>query len=145
VGTFAFVMLLERDGQLVTDISALHMYAMQAPGKALAVLALFCSLAGVPPFLGFFGKLYVLRAAYDGGLAWLAIAGVIASVIGAYYYLRIVYFMYFGKEQDDPIPSGGTLVNQGLVTGCGIAMLGGVLVLYYVEIPALAAAISLVQ
>lgn len=145
VGTFAFVMLLERDGQLVTDISALHMYAMQAPGKALAVLALFFSLAGVPPFLGFFGKLYVLRAAYDGGLAWLAIAGVIASVIGAYYYLRIVYFMYFGKELDDPIPSGGTLVNQGLVTGCGIAMLGGVLVLYYVEIPALAAAISLVQ
>lgn len=145
VGTFAFVMLLERDGQLVTDISALHMYAAQAPGKALAVLALFFSLAGVPPFLGFFGKLYVLRAAYDGGLAWLAIAGVIASVIGAYYYLRIVYFMYFGKEQDDPIPSGGTLVNQGLVTGCGIAMLGGVLVLYYVEIPALAAAISLVQ
>jgi NADH-quinone oxidoreductase subunit N len=145
VGTFAFVMLLERDGQLVTDISALHMYAMQAPGKALAVLALFCSLAGVPPFLGFFGKLYVLRAAYDGGLAWLAIAGVIASVIGAYYYLRIVYFMYFGKELDDPIPSGGTLVNQGLVTGCGIAMLGGVLVLYFVEIPALAAAMSLVQ
>ena len=65
------------------------------------MLVLLFSLAGVPPMLGFFGKFYVLRAAYDAGLAWLAIAGVVASVIGAFYYLRIVYYMYFGEEGED--------------------------------------------
>ena len=80
------------------------------------------SLAGVPPLLGFFGKFYVLRAAYDGGLAWLAVAGVVASVIGAFYYLRIVYFMYFGEDTDglDRKPSPVlwvTAVATGLVVG----------------------------
>jgi len=100
VGTFAFILSLSRDGQPVTTIDALHVYSKREPGKALAVLVLMFSLAGVPPLVGFFGKFYVLRAAYDAGLAWLAIAGVIASVIGAFYYLRIVFYMYFGDEGD---------------------------------------------
>ena len=70
------------------------------PLRALAILVMMFSLAGVPPMLGFFAKFNVLRAAYDAGLVWLAVAGVIASVIGAFYYLRIVYFMYFGDEED---------------------------------------------
>jgi NADH-quinone oxidoreductase subunit N len=94
VGTFAFILMLEKDGKPVTDITALNSYAKREPAKALAMLILLFSLAGVPPMLGFFGKFYVLRAAYDAGLAWLAVAGVIASVIGAFYYLRIVYYMY---------------------------------------------------
>ena len=96
IGTFAFILSMEKDGQPVTEISSLNMYATAQPGRAFAMLILLFSLAGVPPMLGFFGKLYVLRAAYDADLAWLAIAGVIASVIGAFYYLRIVFFMYFG-------------------------------------------------
>jgi formate hydrogenlyase subunit 3/multisubunit Na+/H+ antiporter MnhD subunit len=72
----------ERDGQAVTDIRALNMYSKSDPLKALAVLVLMFSLAGVPPLVGFFGKFYVLRAAVEGGMAWLAVAGVIASVIG---------------------------------------------------------------
>ncbi|UZD91889.1 NADH-quinone oxidoreductase subunit NuoN [Cognatishimia activa] len=98
VGTFAFILSMSRDGQPVTNIDALNMYSRREPGKALAVLVLMFSLAGVPPLVGFFGKFYALRAAYDAGLAWLAIAGVIASVIGAFYYLRIVFYMYFGDE-----------------------------------------------
>ena len=85
VGTFAFILSMERDGQPVTDIRALNLYSKAHPGRALAMLILLFSLAGVPPLLGFFGKLYVLRAAYEGGLVWLAVAGVIASVIGAFY------------------------------------------------------------
>jgi NADH-quinone oxidoreductase subunit N len=100
VGTFAFILSMEKDGQPVTDINALNMYSKREPGKALAVLVLMFSLAGVPPLVGFFGKFYVLRAAYDAGLAWLAILGVVASVIGAFYYLRIVFYMYFGEEGD---------------------------------------------
>jgi NADH-quinone oxidoreductase subunit N len=99
LGTFAFILSMERNGQPVTDIASLGLYAREAPGRALALLVLFFSLAGVPPMVGFFGKFYVLRAALEAGLTWLAVAGVVASVIGAYYYLRIVYLMYFGEAR----------------------------------------------
>ena len=69
IGTFAFILSMSRDGQPVTDIASLNMYSKKEPGRALAMLVLLFSLAGVPPLVGFFGKLYVLRAAYDAGLA----------------------------------------------------------------------------
>ncbi len=72
IGTFAFILSMEKDGQAVTDIGALNQYAKREPGKALAMLILLFSMAGVPPMVGFFGKLYVLRAAYEAGLhGWL--------------------------------------------------------------------------
>lgn len=98
LGTFAFIMSLEKDGQPVTDIHSLNMFSKREPLKALAMLVLLFSLAGVPPMLGFFAKFYVLKAAVDAGMAWLALAGAVASVIGAFYYLRIVFFMYFGQD-----------------------------------------------
>ena len=97
VGVFAFILNMERDGKPVTDIYALGLYSRVEPARALALAVLLFSLAGVPPLVGFFGKFYVLKAAVDAGLVWLAVAGVVASVIGAYYYLRIVYLMYFGE------------------------------------------------
>ena len=100
VGTFAFILSLERDGRPVTDLASLNRFASAEPLKAFAVLFLMFSLAGVPPFLGFFAKLGVLTAAVNGGMAWLAVMGVIASVIGAFYYLRIVYYMFFGAETE---------------------------------------------
>ena len=100
VGTFAFIMSMEKDGKPVTDIGSLNQFSKREPLKALAMLVLLFSLAGVPPMLGFFGKFYVLKAAVDADMAWLALAGAVASVIGAFYYLRIVYYMYFGEEVD---------------------------------------------
>ena len=100
VGTFAFIMSMEKDGKPVTDIGSLNQFAKREPLKALAMLVLLFSLAGVPPMLGFFGKFYVLKAAVDADMAWLALAGAVASVIGAFYYLRIVFYMYFGAEVD---------------------------------------------
>ena len=100
IGTFAFILSMEREGKVVTDINALNQYSKQEPLKALALLVLMFSLAGVPPLVGFFGKFYVLQAAVQADMAWLAVAGVIASVIGAFYYIRIVYYMYFGEETD---------------------------------------------
>ena len=97
IGTFAFILSMERDGRPVSDIAALNGLANIDPMRALALLVLMFSLAGVPPMVGFFGKFYVLQAAVDAGLTWLALAGVVASVIGAFYYLRIVYFLYFGE------------------------------------------------
>ena len=93
IGAFAFIVTMERDGEAVSDIRGLSMLSRRDPTKALALLVIFFSLAGVPPLVGFFGKFYVLNAAVDAGLGWLAVAGVIASVIGAFYYIRIVYFL----------------------------------------------------
>ena len=92
--------------------------------KAIAVLILFFSLAGVPPMLGFFAKLGVLNAAVDAGMGWMAVAGVIASVIGAFYYLRIVYYMYFGSESD-PVTSRMGPVSYVMLVGAAAAVLLG--------------------
>ncbi len=144
LGTFAFILGMERNGRPVTDIDALHNYARAEPLRALAMLILLFSLAGVPPMVGFFGKFYVLRAAYDAGLGWLAVAGVIASVIGAFYYLRIVYFMYFGEERD-PLDPGMTLPLRIVLLGSAAIMVLGVVNLFGIEPLAAAAAATLVQ
>lgn len=148
VGTFAFILSMEKDGQPVTDINALNMYAKREPGKALAMLVLLFSLAGVPPMVGFFGKFYVLKAAYEAGLVWLAVLGVIASVIGAFYYIRIVYYMYFGEEGDESLDKGSAPVLWGflMVSAAiiGLAWLPG-LNLLGLETWAAAAAATLVN
>ncbi|KEJ97970.1 NADH-quinone oxidoreductase subunit NuoN [Pseudosulfitobacter pseudonitzschiae] len=145
VGTFAFILMMERDGQPVVDVASLNMYAKREPGKALAMLVLLFSLAGVPPMLGFFGKLYVLRAAYEGGLAWLAIAGVVASVIGAFYYLRIVFYMYFGDENAEGLDGGKSPVLWGFLMASAVVMVLGIVNMFGVEGAAAAAAASLVN
>ena len=142
LGTFAFILSMERDGRPVTDIGSLNQFARAEPLKAMAMLVLLFSLAGVPPMLGFFGKFYVLKAAVDAGLVWLAIAGAVASVIGAFYYLRIVYFMYFGAEQD-PVESRMSPVQWLMLVGVAAAMLIGVVNLFGIEPIALHAAEAL--
>ncbi len=140
IGTFAFILSMEKDGQPVTDIRMLNQYAKREPGRALALLILMFSLAGVPPMLGFFGKLYVLRAAYEAGLAWLAIAGVIASVIGAFYYLRIVYYMYFGEDGQDELETNASPVLFGFLMASAVIMVFGIINMFGVEGAAAAAA-----
>lgn len=144
IGTFAFILMLGKDGKPITDIRALNLYARREPGKALAMLILLFSLAGVPPMLGFFGKLYVLNAAYDAGLAWLAIAGVIASVIGAFYYLRIVYYMYFGEEGEE-LDSNRSPILWGFLMASAAVMLLGIINMFGVEGAAAAASVALVN
>jgi NADH-quinone oxidoreductase subunit N len=142
IGTFAFILSLERDGVSVSDLDSLNMFSKSEPLKAMVVLILMFSLAGVPPMLGFFGKLYVLQAAYDAGMAWLAIAGVIASVIGAFYYLRVVYFMYFGKDIT-PATSRMAPVQWVVFMAVGAIVLLGMINLFGIEGPAQAAAEAL--
>ena len=144
VGTFAFILLMEKDGTPVVTISSLSMYSRRAPTKALAMLVLLFSLAGVPPLVGFFAKYYVLLAAVEAGLAWLAVAGVIASVIGAFYYLRIVYLMYFGAEESE-LDTGGSRILSAFLIASAAAMVFGVVNLFGVEGVAEAAAATLVN
>ena len=143
LGTFAFIMSMERDGKPVTSIDSLNLFSKREPLKALALLVLMFSLAGVPPMLGFFGKFYVLKAAVDADMTWLALAGAVASVIGAFYYLRIVFFMYFGKESEGAV-SRMVPVQWAVFIAVAAIMLLGVINLFGIEAPALAAAQALV-
>lgn len=145
IGTFAFIMSMEKDGQPVTDISAMNMLSKTDPTKAIAMLVMLFSLAGVPPMLGFFGKFYVLQAAFDAGLIWLAVLGVIASVIGAFYYLRIVYFMYFGEEQEVALDRTTYPVLNGMLVVSAIIMVVGIVNMFGIESVAQSAAAALVN
>ena len=145
IGVFAFILLMEKDGQPVTDISALSLYSKNNPGRALTLLVLMFSLAGVPPFLGFFGKLYVWRAALEGGLTWLVIASAVASAIGAYYYLRIVFLMYFGEDRSDAVDSNRGGLLGGFLVVSAVIMLVGIINMFGVEGVAGLAAATLVN
>jgi NADH-quinone oxidoreductase subunit N len=144
IGTFAFILSMERDGVPVTRIDSLHMLSKKAPLPAFAMMILLFSLAGVPPMLGFFGKFYVLQAAVDAGMAWLAVAGAVASVIGLYYYLRIVFYMYFGKDGEGiDARMGGA--QWAALMGSALIMVLGIVNLFGVESVALNAAQALVR
>jgi NADH-quinone oxidoreductase subunit N len=101
LGSFACILAMRRGDQPVEEISDLSGLARRQPLVAFFFAALLFSLAGVPPLAGFFAKFYVFLAAIDAHLYGLAVIGVLASVVGAYYYLRIVKIMYM----DEPAPS----------------------------------------
>ena len=100
-GVFGCILMMRRDGQMVENISDLSGLARTQPRLAFVFAALMFSLAGIPPLAGFFAKFYVFLAAIQAHLYILAVLGVLASVIGAYYYLRIVKIIYF----DEPAPA----------------------------------------
>ena len=99
LGTFAVIIALKRDGEAVETISDFAGLARTNPVMAFFMAMLLFSLAGIPPLAGFFAKFYVLIAAINAGLYVLAVLGVLASVIGAYYYLYIVKVMYFDEPK----------------------------------------------
>ena len=102
VGAWGIILSMRRpDGALVENIDDLSGLAHTRPLMAVAMGIFLFSLAGVPPLAGFFGKFYVFFAAINAGLYTLAILGVLATVVGSYYYLRIVKVMYF----DEPAPA----------------------------------------
>lgn len=115
LGVFACVLALRRNGAPAEKIDDLAGLARQQPLFAAAIGVFMFSLAGIPPLAGFFGKFYVFMAAVDAGLTPLAIIGVLASVVGAYYYLRIVKIMYFDETLDPLDRSIGR--DYGIVLG----------------------------
>lgn len=144
IGAFAFILNMERDNRPVTEISALGLYSKVEPARAVAFAALLFSLAGIPPLAGFFGKFFVLKAAVDAGMAWLAIAGVLASVIGAFYYVRIVYLMYFG-EPADSLNGHMPPTHYALLMASAIFIVFGVVNLFGMDSLAAVAASALLQ
>ncbi|MGN6225252.1 NADH-quinone oxidoreductase subunit NuoN [Pseudoxanthomonas sp.] len=96
---FGAIVVLSRQGFEADRIDDFKGLNARNPWQAGLVLCVMASLAGVPPFLGFWAKLVVLGAALKGGFTWLAILGVVCAVIGAFYYLRVIKVMYF----DEPV------------------------------------------
>ncbi len=116
IGTFGCIMAMRAKGQMLENISDLAGLGRTQPMVAAALGILMFSMAGIPPLAGFFGKLYVFLAAIEAGLYALAVIGVLTSVVGAFYYLRIVKLMYFDEAAepfDRPIESEVSMVIAG--------------------------------
>ncbi|HET6724879.1 MAG TPA: NADH-quinone oxidoreductase subunit NuoN [Gammaproteobacteria bacterium] len=119
---FGMVILLSRRGFEADQISDFKGLNDRSPWFAAMMLCAMFGMAGVPPFLGFFAKLYVIEAILNIGLVWLAIVAVLFSVISAFYYLRIVKFMYFDRS-DDRTPLEGGWDLKWVLSGNSLAIL----------------------
>ncbi|MBE0411027.1 MAG: NADH-quinone oxidoreductase subunit N, partial [Anaerolineales bacterium] len=108
------------------EISAYSGLSRRSPGLALVSLATFLSLAGMPPFGGFIAKVLVFAAAVEAGLVWLAVVGVLNSIIGLYYYLIVlkVIYLYRSEDEDKPFPIARTYNIAFVVLIIGIILLG---------------------
>ncbi len=116
VGTFAVILAMRQKGRMVEGIGDLAGLSRTNPMMALVLAIFMFSMAGIPPLAGFWSKLAVFMAAIDSGLIFLAIVGVLTSVVGAYYYLRIIKVMYFDEPAesfDRPMPKSLATVMGG--------------------------------
>jgi NADH-quinone oxidoreductase subunit N len=103
---FGAIIVLSGQGFEADRIDDFKGLNARSPWLAGLVLCIMASLAGVPPFLGFWAKLAVLKAALQGDMLWLAIVGIVFAVVGAFYYLRIIKVMYFDEPVvGTPMPS----------------------------------------
>ena len=100
---FGTIVVVSRQGFEADRIEDFKGLNTRSPWMAGLVLCVMASLAGVPPFLGFWAKLAVLRAAWEGGQIWLVIVGIVFAVIGAFYYLRVIRAMYFDEPEGEPM------------------------------------------
>lgn len=113
---FGAIIALSRAGFEAENIEDFKGLNARNPWMAALVLCIMASLAGIPPFLGFWTKLAVLGAAVNGGLLWLAILGVLCAVVGCFYYLRVIKVMYFDEPVGEAMPRNNDRV-LGVVLG----------------------------
>ncbi len=104
IAAFAVVGMLQRDTRRFGGLNSFAGLGSRSPARAAAMGVLMLSLTGIPPTVGFFAKLYVLLAAVDAGLAWLAVILVLNAAMAAFYYLRVVVYMYMRDPEDEPAP-----------------------------------------
>jgi NADH-quinone oxidoreductase subunit N len=102
-GSFGMVILLSRQGFEAAELSDFKGLNARSPWFAFMMLFFMFGLAGVPPWVGFFAKLNAINAVLDAGFPGLAVLMVLAAVVGAYYYIRVVWFMYFESAEDRAI------------------------------------------
>ena len=123
LASFGMVIFMSRAGFEADNLDDYKGLNERSPWHAFLMLMVMFSMAGVPPFLGFWSKLFVIQAAVQADLVWLAVAAVVFSVIGAFYYLRVVKLMYFDKPADSaPLEAGWGM--RMTISANALAMLG---------------------
>ncbi len=125
IAAFSVVGMLQRDPRRFGGLNAFAGLAGRAPALAAAMAILLLSLTGIPPTVGFFAKLYVLVATVDAGVAWLAVAIALNAALAAFYYLRVIVYMYMREPEAEPAP-----IERSPLTVLALAVsVGGVLAL----------------
>jgi NADH-quinone oxidoreductase subunit N len=122
-GAFGMILLLARQGFEADKLEDFKGLNARSPWFAGMMAILMFSLAGVPPFIGFWAKLGVIQAVLGVQLTWLAVVAVLFSVVGAYYYLRIVKLMYF-DEPSDAAAIGGSMLMRTVLSANALLVLG---------------------
>jgi len=100
LGLFSCLLMLKRNNQYYESVEDLSGLSKNHPILSLSLLAILFSLAGIPPLAGFFAKFYVFKAAVEQSMYFLAIVGLLSTVIAAFYYLRIIKIIYFDPEKE---------------------------------------------
>lgn len=124
LSTFGLILLLSRQGFECEEISDLKGLNRRNPLLAGVLLLSMFSLAGIPPLSGFYAKLVVLQAVVGAGHVWLAVFAVMCSLIGAFYYLRVVKTAYFDEPEDNVTLGAGTLATRGVMSLNGLLVIG---------------------
>ena len=127
LGTFGLIQLMARMGFEADQLTDLRGLNKRSPWMAFAAMILMFSLAGVPPTVGFQAKLSVLQAVVNAGQIWLAVLAVLASLVGAFYYLRVVKIMYFEEPTDEAPLAPATDARVLLAVNGGLVLLLGLL------------------
>ena len=129
VGTFACILCMSRGGRMVEGIEDLAGLGKTNPGMAFVMAMFMFSMAGIPPLAGFFGKMYIFLAAIQAEFYTLAIIGVVSSVVGAFYYIRIIKIMYF----DDAVDAFDRPIGRELTA---ILVATSIVILFFFVFPA---------
>ena len=125
LGSFGMIMLLSRSGFEADNLDDFKGLSQRSPWFAAVMMVLLLSLAGVPPMVGFYAKLSVVQAVMASGQVWLALVAVLFSLVGAFYYLRIIKLMYFDEPLDrSPIVVGRDMQITLSANGIAVLLLG---------------------
>jgi len=125
LGSFGMIILMSRAGFEADELDDLKGLAKRSPWFASMMILIMLSMAGIPPLIGFFAKLAVLQAVIDAGYVWLAVLAVLFSVVGAYYYLRVVWYMVFEEPKETaPIKASFDVQVVMSINGLGMIALG---------------------
>jgi NADH-quinone oxidoreductase subunit N len=127
LASFGMILMLSRSGFEHDEIADFKGLASRDPLLAAMMLALMFSTAGVPPFIGFWAKLWIIQALLGSRHTWLATFAVLISVVGAFYYLRVVWYMYFEAAGDRPVPEARARMRLILVINTVAVTIMGVL------------------
>src|SRR5690606_37095767 len=120
---FGMILMLSRKGFEAENLEDFKGLNARSPWFALVMLLIMFSMTGVPPLIGFYAKLVVLSSLLEVGLVWLAALGVVFAVIGAFYYLRVVWYMYF-SEPVDSAPLAPATDLRVVISANGLLLLG---------------------